>query len=224
MSKKSTEAEITELDLSDVDHRVGKPVGGGQLWDPCSTSDIRRWVMAMDYPNPLHWDEEFARDSRFGGLVAPQSIAVGLDYGHGAQPACVGHIPGSHLIFGGEEWWFYGCPVRAGDKLFQERRFHDYKVVETKFAGPTMFSRGDTTHTNQHGTLVARERSTAIRYLALEAEKRGMYQDQSLVVKRWSDTELNEVEKLRHEWPCRTGWACHRASMRCASATSCPGG
>ena len=22
-----------ELDLSDVDHRVGKPVGGGQLWD-----------------------------------------------------------------------------------------------------------------------------------------------------------------------------------------------
>ena len=49
-----------ELDLSDVDHRVGKPVGGGQLWDPCSSSDIRRWVMAMDYPNPLHWDEEFA--------------------------------------------------------------------------------------------------------------------------------------------------------------------
>ena len=51
-----------ELDLSDVDHRVGKPIGGGQLWDPCSSTDIRRWVMAMDYPNPLHWDHEFARD------------------------------------------------------------------------------------------------------------------------------------------------------------------
>lgn len=86
MSKKSTEAEITELDLSDVDHRVGKPVGGGQLWDPCSTSDIRRWVMAMDYPNPLHWDEEFARDSKFGGLVAPQSIAVGLTTGTAPSP------------------------------------------------------------------------------------------------------------------------------------------
>ncbi|WP_330302560.1 MULTISPECIES: MaoC family dehydratase N-terminal domain-containing protein [unclassified Streptomyces] len=200
MSEKHTAAEITELDLSDVEHRVGRPVGGGQLWDPCGTSDIRRWVMAMDYPNPLHWDQEFARDSRFGGLVAPQSMAVALDYGHGAQPACVGYIPGSHLIFGGEEWWFYGCPVRAGDKLFQERRFHDYKVAETKFAGPTMFSRGDTTHSNQHGTLVARERSTAIRYLAAEAEKRGMYQDRGATVKRWTDTELNEVEKLRREW------------------------
>ncbi|HSA51346.1 MAG TPA: MaoC family dehydratase N-terminal domain-containing protein [Yinghuangia sp.] len=189
-----------ELDLTDVDHRVGKPIGGGQLWEPCSKSDIRRWVMAMDYPNPLHWDTEFAESTKYGGLIAPQSIAVGLDYGHGAAPACVGYIPGSHLIFGGEEWWFYGTPIRPGDQLFQERRFHDYKITETKFAGPTMFSRGDTTHRNQHGALVARERSTAIRYSAAEAEKRGMYENQLGEKKRWTPTELGEVEKLRTEW------------------------
>ncbi|MEE2033113.1 FAS1-like dehydratase domain-containing protein [Rhodococcus chondri] len=200
MSKKASEPKTAELDLSDVDHRVGKPVGGGQLWDPCSTSDIRRWAMAMDNPNPIHWNEKFARESRFGGLVAPQSIAVALDYGHGAAPACVGHIPNSHLIFGGEEWWFYGVPVRPGDKLFQERRFHDYKVTETKFAGPTMFSRGDTTHTNQHGALVARERSTAIRYLSAEAAERGMYENQLGEIKKWTNDELLEIEALRHEW------------------------
>jgi len=94
-----------KLDLSDVDHRVGQLVGGGQLKEPCNPTDIRRWVMAMDYPNPLHWDEEFARTTKFGGLVAPQSMCASLDYGHGCQPACVGRIPGSHLIFGGEEWW-----------------------------------------------------------------------------------------------------------------------
>ncbi|ABW13098.1 hypothetical protein Franean1_3701 [Parafrankia sp. EAN1pec] len=199
MSEKPTESKI-ELDLSDVDHRVGLPIGGGQLWDPCTATDIRRWVMAMDYPNPLHWDEEFARESRYGGLIAPQSIAVGLDYGHGCAPACVGRIPGSHLIFGGEEWWFYGSPIRVGDKLVQERRFHDYKVAETKFAGPTMFSRGDTAHRNQHGALVARERSTAIRYLAAEAEKRGMYENQVGAVKRWTSAELAEIEKLRDSW------------------------
>jgi len=200
VSEKSVGPGITELDLSDVDHRVGQLVGGGQLWDPCSSSDIRRWVMAMDYPNPLHWDQEFARDSKFGGLIAPQSIAVGLDYGHGVAPACVGYIPGSHLIFGGEEWWFYGCPVRPGDKLFQQRRFHDYTVAETKFAGPTMFARGDTTHTNQHGVLVARERATSIRYLAAEAEKRGMYESQAGAARRWTGAELTEIEKLRHNW------------------------
>jgi acyl dehydratase len=200
MSDSAKQSGPVQLDLSDVEHRVGQRVGGGQLWDPCSSSDVRRWVMAMDYPNPIHWDEEFARASKFGGLVAPQSIAVALDYGHGVQPACVGRIPGSHLIFGGEEWWFYGVRVRPGDKLLQERRFHDYKVTDTKFAGPTMFQRGDTIHRNQHGALVAKERSTSIRYLAAEAGKRGMYANQLPPKPKWTREKLIEIETIRHDW------------------------
>jgi len=192
--------EAPKIDLSDVDHRVGQLVGGGQLWEPCAKSDIRRWVMAMDYVNPVHWDQEFARETKFGDIIAPQSIAVALDYGHGCQPACVGHIPGSHLIFGGEEWWWYGTHVKPGDQLFQERRFHDYKVTETKFAGPTMFSRGDTIHRNQHGGLVAKARSTAIRYLAAEAEKRGMYDSMLGETKRWTEAELKEIDTIRRDW------------------------
>src|SRR5262245_7596155 len=107
MAANSTPNDQVQMDLSDVEPRVGKEVGGGQLWEPCGSLDIRRWVHALDYPNPLHWNEEFARNSKFGGIVAPQSFAVSMDFAHGVQPACVGRIPGSHLIFGGEEWWFY---------------------------------------------------------------------------------------------------------------------
>jgi acyl dehydratase len=199
MTSTVQEGEV-QLDLSDVDWRLGQLVGGGQLIDPCSSSDIRRWVMAMDYPNPIHWDEGAARASAFGGLVAPQSIAVALDYGHGCQPAVVGRIPGSHLIFGGEEWWHYGPRIRPGDQLFQERRFHDYKIADTRFAGPTMFSRGDTIHRNQHGMTVAKARSTGIRYLAAEAEKRGMYQKKLPPKPRWTGAQLAEVDKVRLDW------------------------
>ncbi|MDE8653480.1 FAS1-like dehydratase domain-containing protein [Novosphingobium album (ex Liu et al. 2023)] len=195
-----TSNEGPVMDLSDVEPRVGQLVGGGQLSEPCNRTDIRRWVMAMDYVNPLHWDHHFAARTRFGDVIAPQSMCVSLDYGHGCQPACVGHIPGSHLIFGGEEWWWYGTHVRPGDQLFQERRFHDYKVTDTKFAGPTMFSRGDTIHRNQRGDLIAKARSTAIRYLAKEAEKRGMYDETAGEPKRWTRVELAEIDKIRHEW------------------------
>jgi acyl dehydratase len=199
MSAQAKENSV-ELDLSDVDKWVGKPVIFAELWDPCNATDIRRWVQAMDYPNPVHWDEEFARNSKWGGIVAPQSFTVAMDYGHGCHPACVGKIPGSHLIFGGEEWWFYGSPVRPGDKLFQDRRFDGYNVAETKFAGPTVFARGDTVHRNQHGALIAKERSTAIRYLREEAKKRGMYDKEQRAPKKWTQAELDEVNRQRLDW------------------------
>jgi hypothetical protein len=123
-----------------------------------------------------------------------------MDVGHGVQPACVGRIPQSHLIFGGEEWWFYGGRLRPGDLLFQERRFHDYKVADTKFAGPTLFQRGDTIHRNQRGDLIARSCPTVIRYLAKEAEKRGVYAATVGAAKKWTNAELLEVEQLRRAW------------------------
>lgn len=202
MSTESTSSthNKVELDLSDLDKWIGKPVIFAELWDPCNATDIRRWVMAMDYPNPIHWDEEFARNSQFGGIIAPQSFAVAMDYGHGCHPACVGKIPGSHLIFGGEEWWFFGTPIRPGDKLFQKRRFDGYDVKETSFAGPTVFTRGDTEHRNQHGVLVARERATAIRYLREEANKRAVYGKEKASPRRWTREELDEIQKVRFEW------------------------
>jgi acyl dehydratase len=188
------------LDTSDVDKWIGKPIIFAEFWDPCNATDIRRWVQAMDYANPLHWDEEFARRSQFGGIVAPQSFTVAMDYGHGCHPSCVGKIPGSHLIFAGEEWWFYGTPVRPGDKLVQERSFAGYKVTDTAFAGPTMFADGDTVHRNQHGALVAKERATSIRYLVEEAAKRKVYDKADKAPKLWTSAELDEIAQARLDW------------------------
>jgi acyl dehydratase len=198
--KVSSKAKTVELDLTDVKRRVGQPVGGGELVEPCSATDIRRWAMAMDFPNPIHWDHEFAKASRFGGIVAPQSFAVATDQGHGAQPSCVGYIPGSHLIFGGEEWWHYGPRIKPGDRVTQKRWFHDYKVTETKFAGPTMFARGDTVHMDQNGAPISKERSTSIRYLAAEAERRGSLNAAAGKMPRWTPEQLRTVDRERLAW------------------------
>jgi N-terminal half of MaoC dehydratase len=186
--------EVT-LDTSDVDRWVGVPLGGGYLKDPVHVNDIRRWAQGMQNPNPLYYDDRFAAEGRFGRIVAPQSFAVATDVGHGATPAIQGTIPGSHMIFGGDEWWFFGPRIEPGDNLKGERMLFDYRVTETKFAGPTMFSRGDTTYINQRGEMIAKQRSTSIRYLAEEARRRAQFSERD--DPEWSDDALADIEEQK---------------------------
>lgn len=188
------------LDTSDVDKYVGQPVDGGQLKEPIGVTDIRRWVQAMDYPNPRHFDDEAAARTRFGEIVAPQSFTANCDVGHGSVPAIVGKIPGSHVVFGGDEWWFYGPYVRAGDRVRVRRRFDGYKLAETKFAGPTMFSRGDTLYLNQRKEPIAKQRSTMVRYRVDLAQKRGYYEKSTPPAPTFTAEQLADFARRRGEW------------------------
>ena len=80
------------LDTSDVDKHIGEYVGGGQLKEPVTLTDIRRWVQAMQYPNPRRFDEEAAASTQLGEIVAPQSFTVCCDVGEGMTAAIVGRI------------------------------------------------------------------------------------------------------------------------------------
>ena len=169
----------------------------GHMKDPVAPNDIRRWAQGMQNSNPLYFDETVAEapDSRFGELVAPQSFAVCTDDSHGAAPAIQGNIPGTHMLFGGDEWWFYGPRIRPGDKITRSSMLFDYKVTQTGFAGPTMFSRGDTEYVNQRGQFICKQRSTSIRYLAEEARKRAQFSEENDPT--WTNEQLLEIERKK---------------------------
>jgi hypothetical protein len=194
----SEDNETITLDTGPVDAWIGIPLGGGRLKDPVAPNDVRRWSQGMQNPNPLFFDEEFGAESRFGGLISPQSFAVATDDSHGAGPAIQGTIPGTHMLFGGDEWWFFGPRIRPGDCITRDRMLFDYKVTQTSFAGPTMFSRGDTTYINHRGELICKQRSTSIRYLAEEARKRQLFSDDK--DPEWTEDQLMEIEEQKFEY------------------------
>ncbi|WP_428311816.1 FAS1-like dehydratase domain-containing protein [Hydrocarboniphaga sp.] len=189
-----------KLDCSDLDRHMGVPIQPGRLRDPIGNLDIRRWAQAMHYPNRLHYDDDYAAESRYGRLVAPQSFPVATDDGHGSAPACVGGIPDSHLLFGGDEWWFEKTRVFGGDLLRNERIPFDYTVKDTKFAGPTCFQRGDNFYYNQKGELLAKQRSTTIRYRADLAREMGSQDTAASDDPEWSDVQLEELETRKFEY------------------------
>jgi hypothetical protein len=183
------------LDCSDLDRYMGVPMMPGELKEPVAVNDIRRWVQAMHYPNPLHYDDLWAAESRWGRIIAPQSFTVACDTSHGAAPAQVGRIPGSHLIFGGDEWWFFGPHLEPGDKVVCHRMPYDYKVTQTRFAGATCFQRGDTLYINQRGERIAQQRSTSIRYQVREAKEKKVFAEEADPT--WSEEQLVELERTK---------------------------
>jgi acyl dehydratase len=183
------------LDVSDLDRWMGVPMEPGELKEPVTTNDIRRWVQGMHYPNPLHYDEAWAAESRFGRIIAPQSFTVATDTSHGCSPAQVGKIPNSHLIFGGDEWWFFGPRIEVGDHMVCHRMPYDYKVSDTKFAGATCFQRGDTIYISQNGERIAMQRSTSIRYEVVEAKEKKLFSEPR--EPEWTDEALLELEDIK---------------------------
>ena len=198
MAETDTPTAQPTLDCSDIDQYLGKPIESSPLREVLGNTDIRRWAQAMHYPNLLHYDRKFAAASRWGKLVAPQSFPIVMDDGHGSAPACVGKIPDSHLLFGGDEWWFYPVRVFGGDTIANERIPFDYVVKQTGFGGPTCFQRGDNFYRNQHGELIAKQRSTSIRYNADVGAKNTNMDDADEPI--WTDGELADLETAKFEW------------------------
>ena len=87
------------LDTSDLDRYMGVPMEPGELKEPVAVNDIRRWVQAMHYPNPLHYDEDWAAARPLRPDRGAPVLPVACDTSHGCSPAQVGPHPqlASHL-------------------------------------------------------------------------------------------------------------------------------
>lgn len=131
---------------------------------------IKKYADAVGDRNPLYWDEEYARNSRYGSIIAPPGffgwpttwaqavIPVSKlmeEVGDAAAQAGCGRV-----LNGGIEFEFF-CPIHAGDTLAAAQRIADISVREGK-TGKLVIVVYETTYTNQKGDLVAKASQTAI--------------------------------------------------------------
>ena len=131
---------------------------------------IKKFADAIDDRNPLYWDEEYARDSRYGSIIAMPGFfgwvttwtgaMPGLDkFREGARAALSDAGYGRSLDGGMEYEFFY--PVRVGDTLASLEMITDIVERQGK-TGKMVFMFTETAYTNQNGELVAKARQTNI--------------------------------------------------------------
>ncbi len=148
---------------------------------PISVSDIRRWAIAVYYPEEpprLFWDEAYAATTVHGGIVAPEDfnpfawIAAeppGLPetiggYDPDQTEKTLGVTPPGlrNLLNGGMEAE-YGVRMRPGDVITSVSRLAGYKEREGRL-GLMLFTSSETVWTNQRDEFVKRNVGTVIRY------------------------------------------------------------
>lgn len=161
----TTEEKIPTLVTSTMEEAKG-------VWSeervsyPVSPSDIRKWAIASYWPEKppeLFWDEEYAKTTSWGGIIAPTDFnpfAWPIDRPVRAEGGS--SQPGTRGMNGGQVETF-GTVMRAGDVVTARTRLKDWNERETRL-GLTLFTETETEWRNQDGEHVKTRISTGIRY------------------------------------------------------------
>lgn len=129
---------------------------------------ITRYADAIDDPNPLYRDVEYARKSRYGEIICPPGFLGWPIKGGGLEAgALMAKVLGAvfesgmmRILDGGVEFDFY-IPVRAGDTLVVYGQFIDARERVGR-SGKMLFLTMEQTYLNQNGDIVAKARNTLI--------------------------------------------------------------
>jgi acyl dehydratase len=103
--------------------------------------DIELFTELTGDRNPLHYDDERAGASRFGGVIVQGGVTSGL-----LNAVVAEDLPGPGSVFLHVDWSFR-APVRPGDSITAE-----VEVLEVRSDKP--ISKLRTSITNQDGTVV----------------------------------------------------------------------
>jgi acyl dehydratase len=162
---------------------VGVPGPRFTALGPLGADELRRFTQAVMEPNPVHWDEQAARASRYGAVVASPLYVLhafrrapgtpdpldrlgverdwdGLDVaaGFGGLPPV--EIPLKRVLNGGTEAEFFRL-ARLGDVISAQARYVEIVDREGR-TGPMVLATIETVYENQDGEQLARVRSTVI--------------------------------------------------------------
>jgi len=149
---------------------------------PVSASDIRKWAQAVYWPEVpprIYWDEEYAKTTKWGGIIAPQEFnpfAWPLEGAYGQAAALaeitgaprpestlpMGSGPGLHAMNGGQTMRYY-APIRPGDVITSTTALVDWNERATRL-GLTMFITHETRWTNRNDVIVKITSDVLIHY------------------------------------------------------------
>jgi acyl dehydratase len=166
----------------DVRAQLGRRTPRQTAAEPIGADALRRFVQATMEPNPIHWDEQAAGESRYGRVVATPLYPVHAfrlpagspdpldkafsepDWDGSGQRDDTGlpplPLPLKRHLNGGSEVEFYAL-ASPGDTISVTHEYLDATDKVGK-SGPLVLVRREAVYTNQHDEVLLKVRRTGI--------------------------------------------------------------
>ena len=182
------EGLITSEALEKWRERIGVKLRIGNIFNRLASKEaIAHFVDSIGDVNPLWCDEEYAKKTRCGRIVAPPSWLHSVFVSWVLQG-----LPGVQAFHSGGDWEFFK-PVFEGDYITPESIFTGFDIKRSKFAGKMCLEYQQANYYNQRSELVARCNLWLVRSERLAARKKGKYSRIELP-HPWTEDELKKVE------------------------------
>ena len=132
--------------------------------------DIKRFAQAIGEADPINFDEEYAKTTRYGGIIAPPLFCQMFTFedvpadrlpGDGSPIEIDVPIPAQRTVGGASSYEIFQR-VRAGDRITAKSTLKDVFTKEGK-SGRLYFVVVETEFSNQREETVAKETATYIK-------------------------------------------------------------
>ncbi|GIW41945.1 MAG: acyl dehydratase [Candidatus Binatia bacterium] len=186
---------ITDEGIAKLRERIGKGFPGRRPWRTEATRDaIYHLAYAIGDLSPLYLDEEYAKKTRWGTIIAPPIIVNSMDtlraVGSSGLPE---GLPGVHSIWTGSlyEW---ERPVFLGDRVRSESYLKDVVEKESTFGGGrAVYQTYEAVYYNQNGDRIGKRNDTWIRIERDATREKKKYA--SIQLQKWTPEDIARFQE-----------------------------
>ncbi len=188
ISAEAEDGKITDEALAAVRAMIGVKLRPEQYLRDASVDTITNFSNGVGDLNPLYRDVEYARWTRFGGLIAHPCFPLV----HHWPGRSYWGLPGVHGFAVGNDWEFFRN-IRPGDRLSVWNRVVDIQEKPSRFSGRLIMQYAETTYVNQRDEIVSQALGWTTRHERSASREKGKYKDTEKYA--YSDEEMREIDR-----------------------------
>ncbi len=192
--------QITDEEIAKLKNNLGIKLPVTKQFNKCATIDtISHFVYGVGDENPLFCDEEYARKTRWGGVIAPPTFLFPAGVAEDEKPQ---GLPGVHAMWGGSEFYNH-LPIRMDDRLTLTVQLSALEPKVSKFSRRSAYQEWTFECHNQKGELIAEVKDWVIRTERDSARSEGKYS--YLRSHRYTEQEIKAIESHYEKEEIRGG-------------------